>query len=50
MSLPTNNKQNGKKGNKGPKNAGGSKFITKPGKVAGNVPKKANRTGGTRGS
>ena len=52
MSLPTNNKNN-KQGNKGQKsNNQGSKFILKPGAVkpAGGVAKKANRTGGTRGS
>lgn len=50
MALPTNDKN--KKGGKGQK-PGGSKFILKPsaGKATGgNVPKKANRTGGTRGS
>jgi len=30
MSLPVNNKNNGKGGNKGPNNAQGSKFIVKP--------------------
>jgi hypothetical protein len=50
MSLPTNNKGAGKKGKNPKSNAAGSKFINKPGKVAANVPKKANRTGGTRGS
>jgi hypothetical protein len=52
MSLPTNNKSN--KQGKGQKSGsqGGSKFIQKPGtaKPAGGVAKKANRTGGTRGS
>jgi hypothetical protein len=50
MSLPTNNNQKGKKGgnNKKP-NAAGSKFISKPGKVAGSA-SKTPRTGGTRGS
>ena len=50
MSLPVNNNQKGKKGNnKKASNQGGSKFITKPAKAAGNHAK-ANRTGGTRGS
>jgi hypothetical protein len=51
MSLPVNNNQKGKKGNNNNKkpNAGGSKFISKPGKAAGAQPK-ANRTGGSRGS
>jgi hypothetical protein len=52
MALPTNNKNN--KQGKGAKNSNnqGSKFIQKPGAVkpAGGVAKKANRTGGTRGS
>jgi hypothetical protein len=51
MSLPVNNNQKGKKGNnnnKKPSNAG-SKFISKPGKAAGNSAK-VTRTGGTRGS
>jgi hypothetical protein len=51
MSLPTNNKNN-KQGKGQKSNAQGSKFIQKPGAVkpAGGVAKKANRTGGTRGS
>jgi len=51
MGLPTNNKSN-KAGGKNQKanNQGGSKFISKPGKVAGAIVKKATRTGGTRGS
>lgn len=52
MALPTNNKNN--KQGKGAKTnpQGGSKFIQKPGslKPSGGVAKKANRTGGTRGS
>lgn len=51
MALPTNNKNN--KQNKGSKSSHqGSKFIQKPGAVkpSGGVAKKANRTGGTRGS
>lgn len=51
MSLPTNNKNN--KQGKGQKhNNQGSKFIQKPGAVkpSGGAAKKANRTGGTRGS
>jgi hypothetical protein len=51
MSLPGLNNKKGKQGNKGQKgsNSQGSKFIPKPGKFA-NTAKKANRTGGTRGS
>jgi hypothetical protein len=52
MALPTNNKNN--KQGKGAKHTNqGSKFIQKPGSVkpsGGGVAKKANRTGGTRGS
>ena len=52
MSLPTNNKNN--KGTKNQKinSQQGSKIIVKPGaaKPTGGVQKKANRTGGTRGS
>ncbi len=49
MGLPTNNKNN-KQGSKNQKANNQSKFIPKPGKAAGAVIKKANRTGGTRGS
>lgn len=51
MSLPTNNKNN-KQGKGQKQNNQGSKFIQKPGTVkpSGGAPKKANRTGGTRGS
>jgi len=52
MSLPGYNNKKGKQENKGQKNSNnqGSKFIpTKQGKFA-NTSKKANRTGGTRGS
>ncbi|HEX6914071.1 MAG TPA: hypothetical protein VF145_02440 [Chitinophagaceae bacterium] len=51
MSLPVNDKNNKK--NKGQKSGSqGSKFIIKPNaaKPAGGAAKKANRTGGTRGS
>ncbi len=52
MSLPVNNKNNGKSGSKGPKGmAQGSKFIAKPGaKAAGGANKKPIKTGGSRGS
>lgn len=52
MSLPTNNKGKGKQAGKNQNNpAGGSKFITKPGKLApGGANKKIMKTGGTRGS
>ena len=54
MSLPVNNKNNGKagKGNKGNMMGGNSKFIAKPGstKAAGGVAKKPVKTGGSRGS
>lgn len=54
MSLPTNNKGKDKQAGKNPAGpAGGSKFITKPGKAssssAGNN-KKIVKTGGSRGS
>jgi hypothetical protein len=51
MSLPGFNNKKSKQGNKAQKNSNsqGSKFIPKPGKAAG-ASKKANRTGGTRGS
>ena len=50
MSLTSNNKQSGKKGNKTANNfAQGSKFISKPGKAVG-INKKPIKTGGTRGS
>ena len=51
MSLPGFNNKKNKKGNKDfeKNSAQGSKFIPKPGKFA-NATKKANRTGGTRGS
>jgi hypothetical protein len=51
MSLPGYNNKKGKQENKGQKNNNnqGSKFIPKQGKFA-NASKKANRTGGTRGS
>ena len=50
MSLPGFNNKKGKQENKGQKNNNqGSKFIPKQGKPA-NTQKKANRTGGTRGS
>ena len=51
MSLPGYNNKKGKQENKGQKNSNnqGSKFIPKQGKSA-NTSKKANRTGGTRGS
>ena len=50
MSLPGNNNNKGKQGNKNQKNnSQSSKFIPKQGKLV-NVAKKANRTGGTRGS
>ena len=52
MSLPTNNKSNGGKGGKTPKNtaAGGSKFITKPASKVTGAAKKPVKTGGSRGS
>ena len=52
MSLPGFNDKKNKQGNKaqGKNNSNqGSKFIPKQGKFA-NASKKANRTGGTRGS
>jgi hypothetical protein len=50
MSLTNNNKQTGKGNNKNQKNnLQNSKFISKPGKVAG-FSKKPVKTGGTRGS
>ena len=51
MSLPGYNNKKGKQENKGQKNntPQGSKFIPKQGKFM-NTSKKANRTGGTRGS
>ncbi len=50
MSLPTNNKKDGKQGNKNQKaSAMGSKFIAKASKGA-NVSKKPVKTGGSRGS
>jgi hypothetical protein len=51
MSLPVNNKNNSKVGNKGHNNAQGSKFIVKPntGKAIG-AAKKPIKTGGSRGS
>ncbi len=49
MSLPTNNKKDGKQGNKNPKNAvQNSKFIGNQSKGA--APKKPIKTGGSRGS
>lgn len=51
MSLPVNNKNSGKPGNKGPKGAvQGSKFIAKPGTKASGATKKPIKTGGSRGS
>ncbi|MEN9686613.1 MAG: hypothetical protein RLZZ28_2399 [Bacteroidota bacterium] len=53
MSLPVNNKNNGKSGGKGPKGGGlqGSKFIAKPGVLKGaGGGKKPVKTGGSRGS
>ncbi len=52
MSLPVNNKNNGKPGSKGPKGGlQGSKFIAKPGtKASGGANKKPIKTGGSRGS
>ncbi len=53
MSLPTNNKNNGKPGSKGPKGGmgQGSKFIAKPsGAKAIGGGKKPIKTGGSRGS
>ncbi len=52
MSLPVNNKNNGKPGSKGPKGgaAQGSKFIAKPGAKAVGTTKKPIKTGGSRGS
>ena len=51
MSLPGYNNKKGKQENKNQKNSSkqGSKFIPKQGKFS-NTSKKANRTGGTRGS
>jgi hypothetical protein len=51
MSLPGFNDKKNKQENKSKKNANnqGSKFIPKQGKFS-NASKKANRTGGTRGS
>jgi hypothetical protein len=52
MSLPGFNNKKGKQETKGQKNNNanaGSKFIPKQGKFS-NASKKANRTGGTRGS
>lgn len=51
MSLPVNDKKNGKSGVKNQKNTGasGSKFIAKATKSA-NVGKKPIKTGGSRGS
>ena len=51
MSLPGYNNKKGKQKNKNQKNNSnqGSKFIPKQGKFS-NASKKANRTGGTRGS
>jgi hypothetical protein len=53
MSLPGLNNKKGKQDNKAQKNSnanqGGSKFIPKQAKFS-NASKKANRTGGTRGS
>ncbi|MBC8035038.1 MAG: hypothetical protein H7Y03_12875 [Chitinophagaceae bacterium] len=50
MSLPTNNKKDGKQGGKNQKGAAlGSKFIAKATKGA-NVGKKPIKTGGSRGS
>ncbi len=50
MSLPTNNKNEGKGANKTTKSgmASGSKFISKP--KAGGANKKPVKTGGSRGS
>jgi hypothetical protein len=54
MSLPTNNKGKDKQSGKAaPSAAGGSKFITKPGKAStsgANTNKKIVKTGGSRGS
>lgn len=52
MGLPVKNGGQSKGNNKGQKNANnGSKFIAKPGgKTSAGGPKKALRTGGTRGS
>ncbi|MBV9987146.1 MAG: hypothetical protein JO301_05675 [Chitinophagaceae bacterium] len=51
MSLPVNNKNNGKggKANKGGM-MGNSKFIAKPGTKAAGPSKKPIKTGGSRGS
>jgi hypothetical protein len=52
MSLPVNNKNNGKPGknSKGGMMGGGSKFIAKPGSKAAGPSKKPIKTGGSRGS
>lgn len=51
MSLFTNNKKDGKQGNKNQKNAApASKFIAKASSKGGNVSKKPIKTGGSRGS
>ncbi|HEX7691418.1 MAG TPA: hypothetical protein VF408_03460 [Sediminibacterium sp.] len=52
MSLPVNNKNNGKPGknNKGSMMGGNSKFIAKPGTKAAGPAKKPVKTGGSRGS
>ncbi|NCI49722.1 hypothetical protein GWC95_07300 [Sediminibacterium roseum] len=52
MSLPVNNKNNGKagKGPKGMMGGQGSKFIAKPGTKASGPSKKPIKTGGSRGS
>ena len=51
MSLPTNNKKDGKLANSNQKNNGqNSKFISKPSGKSATVSKKPIKTGGSRGS
>lgn len=51
MSLPTNNKKEGRQGNKALKNAAvGSKFIAGKASKGASVSKKPVKTGGSRGS
>ncbi len=52
MSLPVNNKNNGKggKNSKGGMMGSNSKFIAKPGSKAAGPSKKPIKTGGSRGS
>jgi hypothetical protein len=51
MSLPSNNKQKGNKGNKNQKGSHqGSKFILKTGNKPTGFTQKPHKAGGTRGS